>query len=152
MSEAKIEIKIGRIQFSGEGGQDWVARQLDKILSQAEKLMQIAAPDEEDDRPEVELKGKGKKDSSVAQKTLAAFLGEKSAKKNQVKKFLATAVWLHAKGSEKLRTMDVTSALSQSSQQSLGNPSMCLNNNVKKGYCQKIGNEFYVTQEGKESL
>ena len=42
MSESKIEIKIGQITFSGQGEQDWVAKQLDKILAQAEKLIQLA--------------------------------------------------------------------------------------------------------------
>jgi len=32
MSEAKIEIKVGQIEFSGQGEQEWVAKQLDKIL------------------------------------------------------------------------------------------------------------------------
>jgi len=38
------------------------------------------------------------KDPAIAKKTLPVFLGEKGATKNQVKKFLATAVWLEAKG------------------------------------------------------
>jgi len=42
MGESKIEIKIGQISFSGEGEQDWVAKQLDKILGQAEKLIHLA--------------------------------------------------------------------------------------------------------------
>ena len=37
MSDAKIDIKIGQIQFSGQGEQDWVAKQLDKIIAQAEE-------------------------------------------------------------------------------------------------------------------
>lgn len=31
MSEAKIEMKVGQITFSGEGEQEWVAKQLGKV-------------------------------------------------------------------------------------------------------------------------
>jgi len=38
MSDTKIEIKIGEISFSGEGNQDWLSGQLDKILDKASEL------------------------------------------------------------------------------------------------------------------
>ncbi len=34
MADAKLEFKLGAIEFSGEGEKDWVAAQLDKILDQ----------------------------------------------------------------------------------------------------------------------
>lgn len=49
-------------------------------------------------------------------------------------------------------TSDVTKALKDSNQTRLGNPSDSLNQNVTKGYCEKDGKEFYVTEEGKNSL
>ncbi len=162
MTNAKIDIKIGQIQFSGEGEQDWVATQLDKIIAQAEKLIQLS-PDE---NPADEEDGRHTpmgKDSAIAKKTLPvcvcgclltvpSFLSEKSATKNQVKKFLATAVRLEAKGKEKLTTRDVSKALADSRQSRIGNPSDCLNQNVSKGHCEKNGKEFFVTDEGKKSL
>ncbi len=151
MTNAKIDIKIGQIQFSGEGEQDWVATQLDKIIAQAEKLIQLS-PDE---NPADEEDGRHTpmgKDSAIAKKTLPVFLSEKSATKNQVKKFLATAVRLEAKGKEKLTTRDVSKALADSRQSRIGNPSDCLNQNVSKGHCEKNGKEFFVTDEGKKSL
>ena len=42
MSESKIEINIGEVTLSGQGEPDWVARHLNKILPQAEKLIQLA--------------------------------------------------------------------------------------------------------------
>lgn len=151
MSDAKIDIKIGQVQFSGEGEQDWVAKQLDKIIAQAEKLIQLSPPE----KPAGDEGGHHKPmgtDSAIAKKTLPVFLSEKNATKNQVKKFLATAVWLEAKGKEKLTTRDVSTALSDSRQSRLGNPSDCLNQNVAKGYCEKDGKEFFVTDEGKKLL
>lgn len=149
MSEAKIHIKIGQIQFSGEGEPDWVAKQLDKIVAQAEKLIQLAPPENPHDD------GRHKpmeEDSGIAKKTLPVFLNEKNATKNQVRKFLATAVWLESKGKQKLTTRDVSKALNDSKQTRIGNPADCLNQNVSKGHCEKDGKEFFVTDEGKNSL
>jgi hypothetical protein len=151
MSESKIEIKIGQITFSGQGEPDWVAKQLDKILAQAEKLIQLAPVPSDDGEAGSGHKPMGK-DSAIAKKTLPAFLQEKNATTKQVKKFLATAVWLEAKGQNRLTTGDVTKALGDANQKRLGNPADCLNQNVSKGYCEKDGKQFFVTDEGKSSL
>ncbi len=151
MSESKIEIKIGQITFSGQGEQDWIAKQLDKILAQAEKLIQLAPVSGESDVEGAGRKAMGK-DNVIAKKTLPAFLQEKNATTKQVKKFLATAIWLEAKGMNRMSTSDVTKALNDAHQKRLGNPADCLNQNVTKGYCQKDGSQFFVTDEGKNSL
>ena len=151
MTEAKVEIKVGQIEFSGQGEQDWVGKQLDKILSKAEHLVALAPapreapPEKADHKPMA-------KDSAIARQTLPAFLTEKGAAKSQVKKFLATAVWLEAKGSKRIQTSEVTKALKDANQKRLGNASDCLNKNVSKGYCEKDGKQFFVTQDGKSSL
>lgn len=151
MSEAKIEIKVGEIAFSGQGEQDWVAKQLDKILAQAEKLIELAPSQDENNQDGDGHKPMGK-DKSIAKQTLPAFLQEKNAGRNQIKKFLATAVWLEAKGQNRLQTSDVTKALKDANQSRLGNPADCLNKNVSKGYCEKDGKQFFVTDDGKKSL
>ncbi|MBW1939435.1 MAG: hypothetical protein JRI67_11880 [Deltaproteobacteria bacterium] len=151
MSEAKIEIKIGQIEFSGQGQQEWVAKQLDKILSKAEDLITLSTPPPEQPSDSTQPKPMGK-DTAIAGKTLPSFLSDKNATRSQVKKFLATAVWLEAKGNKRLTTGDVTKALKDSNQSRLSNPSDCLNKNVTKGFCEKDGREFFVTQEGKKSL
>jgi hypothetical protein len=80
---------------------------------------------------------------------LFQFLIEKKATKNQVRKFLATAVFL-AKGndSSKLSTPMVSKALKSVGLEKLQNASDCLNKNEKKGYCIKDGKEFIVTENG----
>ena len=83
---------------------------------------------------------------------MATFLKEKGATTKQVLKFLATAVWIESKGKQRLSTGDITKALKDSNQSKLGNPAECLNQNVKKGFCEKDGSEFFVTTEGKDSL
>lgn len=151
MAEAKIDIKIGQIQFSGEGEQDWVAKQLDKIIAQSEKLIQLASlVDNEDDGGDEHKRMKP--DVAIAKKNLPAFLNEKSATSNQVRKFLATAVWLEAKGKNRLQTKNVVDALRAANQTKLKNAALCLIRNVSKGSCEKDGNQFFVTDDGKKSL
>lgn len=149
MADAKIQFKLGAIEFTGEGEKDWIAQQLDKILEKAPNLVALAS---------VKAAGGGGghnpmgPDPQIAEKTLSTFLKEKNVTSNQVKKFLATAIWLEAKGKQRMTTSNVTKALKDSNQTRLGNPSDSLNQNVTKGYCEKDGKEFYVTEEGKNSL
>ena len=149
MSEAKIEIKIGEITFSGEGGQEWLSEQLDKIIDKAEVLISLApsAPPA-GDHPPADLSGH----NEISSQPLAVWLKSKNADSVQTSKFLATAVWLEAKGTKRLQTKDVSSALSNANQRKLNNASDCLARNVKSGFCEKEGNQFYVTEEGKKSL
>ena len=146
MAEAKIQFTLGPISFSGEGDEAWVGAQLDKVLEKAPSLAGLAA----------ELSSGSHDDSGSAQKgpkgTLASFITSVAASGNQVKRFLATAVWLHGRGKKRLTTRDVATALQENNQKRLSNPADCLGKNVAKGYCEKVGNEFYVTDEGRASL
>lgn len=153
MSDAKIEISIGQIQFSGQGEQEWVSQQLEKVLIHADKLLRLnpvtnigtGSPADGAHKPMGD-------DSGISKKTLPAFLGEKNASQTQARKFLATAVWLEAKGQGRLTTSDITNALKASNQSRLSNPGVFLGENIKKGFCEKDGDKFYVTEEGKKSL
>ncbi|MDP2524344.1 hypothetical protein Q8W30_17405 [Neptunomonas phycophila] len=156
MSEAKIEIKIGEITFSGEGDPSWLSEQLDKIMDRAEDLIGLtpiataAAPPQGNGltHQAADLSGH----NEIAAQTLPSWLKSKNADTVQNSKFLATAVWVEAKGQTRLQTKDITSALSNANQKRLHNASECLNQNIKKGYCEKEGKQFYVTEEGKRSL
>ena len=145
MSEAKIQIKLGQIEFSGVG------KQLDKILEKSEKLVKLSPA-----APAGGGNGGGHKpmgaDSTIGTQTLPSFLKAKNASTVQVKKFLATAVWLEARGSNRMTTGDVTKALRDANQTKLNNAADCLNQNVSKGYCEKDGKQFFVTEDGKASL
>jgi hypothetical protein len=148
--DANIHLKIGHIEFSGEGNQDWIEKQLDKIISEAERLVGIAPAVEaplEKESANVDEPG-----LSISKQTLPAFLQEKNATKNQVTKFLATALWLQERGKHRLQTRDVTTALREANQTRLSNASDSLSSNVKKGYCERDGKEFFVTDEGARSL
>jgi hypothetical protein len=149
MNNVKIQIKVGDVEFTGEGEQEWVATQLDRVLK--------AAPAIAGARPATQSRSESsdpgaENNTSATSQTLASFLRDKNAATNQVRKFLATAVWLHARGKRRLTTADVTRALKDSSQTRLGNPADCLNKNVAKGHCEKDGKEFFVTTEGNSSM
>lgn len=156
MSESKIELRIGEITFSGEGDSVWLSEQLDKILNRAGELLSVSLNSSEVQSSEAGNTSHQEADLSghneISSKPLATWLRDKNAETNQNLKFLATAVWLEAKGQNRLQTSDVTSALSKSNQKKLGNAAECLNQNTKKGYCEKEGKQFYVTEEGKRSL
>lgn len=152
MSEAKIEFKLGSIEFSGEGEQDWVSQQLDKLLKQAPQLLTIAPIPVATMASNVGAAHHAPMvaDPVIAQQTLVSFL--KSRGSPQVKKFLATAVWLEAKGNARITAADVAKALKESNQTRLANPDDCLAKNIAKGFCEKDGAKFFVTTDGKNSL
>jgi len=152
MSDAKIKISIGAISFQAEGEQGWVGDQLEKLYSNAKELATIAPASSTHDGGGSNSHSPIKPDSKIAGKTLATFLKEKNATSKQVLKFLATSVWLESKGKSRMTTSDVAQALRDSNQTKLNNAADCSAQNVKKGFCEKEGNQFFVTMEGKDSL
>ncbi|MCH8845295.1 MAG: hypothetical protein IIC11_00970 [Proteobacteria bacterium] len=140
MSEAKIEIQIGAVKFSGEGDKNWLSEQLDKILENAKELVALASPAENSDPAHQEADFSNA--TSISSQPLATFLKSKNATTAQIDKFLATAVWCESKGKNRLKTNDITSALKKATQSKLANAADCLNKNVSKGYCEKDGKEF----------
>ncbi len=150
MSDAKIEFRLGSMSFSGEGTEGWLSAELSKTLDRIPDLAKVVPNSITD-------VGANAPTTTVrVQKqtgTLATFLREKGAATNQVRKFLATAAWLHDHDNKpRLTTKDVTSALSGSNQSRLTNASDCLNQNVGKGFCEKEDKQFYVTEEGRAEL
>lgn len=131
--------------FTGDAEAAWLEKQLDKFLAHAKN-----SPPE--DFSTESKSGQTKTKFHKAKETLSAYLKSSSVATNQVKKFLATACWLTEAGNKRPSTGDVAKALSGNQQGKLGNPTECLNQNVKKGLCVKEGKQFYVTEEGFTSL
>lgn len=153
MATAKIELTLGSIAFSGEGEETWVSAQLDKILERAPALVKIVPQMEATSQAAAVLPKQvsALADDAISSQTLSSFLRARDAKSG-LRRFLATAVWLHARGSPRLSTGDVTKALRDSNQSRLTNASDCLSKNVSKGYIERDGKRFFVTDEGKESV
>lgn len=88
-----------------------------------------------------------------ADSQLAQFLTDKKGSTNQVRKFLATAVFLaNSSGVSRLSTSMISRALKISGIEKLQNASDCLNKNEKKGYCIKDGKEFIISENGYLSI
>ncbi len=150
MADARIEIKVGAVSFSGEGEGKWLSEQLDKIIEKLPQLSSVVPAVQENDETD-DAQGPKLKKSNVG--TLASFLAAKNAKTKKTRKFLATALWLHeSTGARRIGTGDVTKALSQHSQGSVGNASQCLVQNNKSGFTAKDGKQFYVTPEGRSEI
>ncbi len=139
----KISFKFGVLEFSGEGSEIWLEKQLDKLLKQPINF--LSAPLSK------ESSGFSPQTKSTSS-TLVAFLTEKDAKSNQNKKFLATATYLQIKGKKPLKVGDIAKALKDSNQGRLGNPSDTLSQNISKGFCERDGEGFFVTEEGYREL
>jgi hypothetical protein len=85
--------------------------------------------------------------------SLAALIKAKKGDKNGNTRFLATAFWLSGRSEEPLTAKAVATALSVNNQKKLTNPSDCLNQNVRKGFCEKRPDgSFFITPEGLEAL
>lgn len=85
--------------------------------------------------------------------SLAAFIKAKKGDKNQNNRFIATASWLSGRSEEPLTAKAVAKALSVHNQKKLANPPDCLNQNVRKGFCEKRSDgSFFITPEGLEAL
>lgn len=149
MSDSKIQIKVGIIEFSGEGDQDWLANQLDKIFAKIPELLKIeqTSPPKGMNTDNAGVTNNGHTSEKPA--NLVTYLKDKNATSNQVKKFLATSAYLQLNGKERLSTSDVSNTLKDAKQTKLSNASDCLNQNIKKGHCEKDGaKQFFVTSNG----
>lgn len=151
MSESKIQIKVGHVEFSGEGNQDWLASQLEKILDRVPDLLKIelANPQNPSDSSGLSRNSKGGQ-SKIG--NLPLFLKEKNATTNQNKKFLATAVFLQVNGKNRMSTSDVTKCLKDANQSRLNNASLNLSQLISQGFAEKDGKDFYITSEGFREL
>lgn len=141
----KIRIKVGEVEVEYEGAEAFLNKKLPELIGQLSKLAEHV--------PAV-LPGGGQRQHPPrgTSGTLASFLEAKSAKTNQLKRFLATSEWLHLRGAKRLKVEGVTKALKDNNQARLGNPSDCLAKNVGKGHCEKDGREFFVTDDGRSAL
>jgi hypothetical protein len=154
MAESKLTIKVGPIEFAGEGEGSWLSEQLEKVLDRVPELIAIAPlPRAPEASGSSEANGPINGVNAKTAETLPAFLKSKNATTSQVTKFLATSVWLHDRtGRARLSTGDVAKALKDTNQTKLTNPSECLNKNVGKGFCEKDSTGYFVTDPGRESL
>lgn len=145
--KAKIEVKIGDISFTAEGEKEWLADQLEKIIESASNVKSNSAS-KNSEISDVS----NQMDSEEFVKSLASYIREKNGDINQTQRFLATSAWLTHKGHKPLTTALVTKALRENQQKRLSNPSDALNQNVRKGFCEKSPEGFFILPEGWQAL
>ena len=84
---------------------------------------------------------------------LYQYLKAKKIGGNQVRKFLATAIFLARNNNlSRLSTPMISRVLKSYGIEKLQNASDCLNKNEKKGYCIKEGKEFIISENGYLSI
>ena len=161
MADSKIELSYDNLHFLCEGEKDWVENQLNEVLSRIPGLSKPVPAAKTEEAEVISIsepvrKPRGRRPKASAESSmqetstdpLMDFLREKRADKNQVRKFLAVAVYLHAHGMEKFSTPLISKTLKNAGIDKLINASDCLNKNEKKGFCIKEEKEFVLTDLG----
>lgn len=155
MSNGRIVLKVGDVEFSGEGEEQWVTAQLEAVFDKLPELLESRSTRRNSNGNGEVSQGDTLNDSSSGETgstvSLAKYLQQKNATSNQVNRFLATSMWLKGRG-KPLTTAAVSQALKENHQTKLSNPADCLNKNVSKGYCEKDGKGFFITPDGIQSL
>lgn len=148
--QGKVEIKIGNLNFTAEGDQEWLGEQLSKVIKAAEAVVpNEPIPVSTPGVNSAEVKGP----TGASNESLASYLKAKGGETKQVQRFLATAGWLHRRGTTQLDPTAVANALSAHHQKRLANPADCLNQNCRKGLCEKTKDgHFFITAEGWNAL
>ena len=108
MSDSKIQVKVGIVEFSGEGNQDWLAKQLDKILDKVPELLKIEVGETEPSKGTGSDLGKTgvKKISGLSVLNIAGKLNAKSG----ADVALAAAAYLHFVGGKAIFSRDELSS------------------------------------------
>lgn len=145
----KIDVTVGAVSFSGEGEPEWLSQELDKVLKAATDLPKVQPSGFNPEQTSSILSAPSSGGSVGA---LVSHIKSYGGESNQTKRFLATADWLRLRGESQLATAKVSKALSDNHQKRLGNPADCLNLNVKKGFCEKQGDGFFITPDGLKDL
>lgn len=91
MSDSKIQVKVGIVEFSGEGNQDWLAKQLDKILDKVPELLKIEVGGTKNEKGNGGTDTGGKALSRLSVLNIAGKLSAKSGAEVAV----AAAAYLH---------------------------------------------------------
>ena len=149
MADAKIEVKVGEVSFVGEGTEPWLTSQLEKVIKHLPDLVKITPPPSHP--PAVGDVRHHPPKPAGPKGTLAQFIAA-HGKGSQTRKFLATSVYLDPDVNKRLTTRDVSDALKNARQGKLTNPAQSLNDNVKQGFCEKDGKQFYVTDDGRAEV
>jgi hypothetical protein len=145
MSDSKIQFKIGIIEFSGEGNQDWLALQLDKILDKVPELVKIEMPIASKIDPGDATKNEV--DNSTMSSLSVLNIAGKLSSKSGGDLVIAAAAYLHfVKGKTSFTREDITTNMKKATgihkNSFLANLTTTLAGLEKNGALLKNGNSY----------
>src|SRR5712692_5980026 len=103
----KIRIRVGEVEVEYEGAEAFLGKKLPDLIKQLSGLTEPV----QGSKSSSGGGGAGKSGRGGDPGTLASFLRAKNVGNSGVKRFLATAEWLHLRGAKQLKTGEVTQAL-----------------------------------------
>ena len=147
----EIKIKVPGTPKSSESSE--TKADADPVAVAGQEVAKTGRKKQNDDKPVTKVSRKKaarvKTDAQPLESPLLRYLTEKKVLNNQVRKFLATAVFLSRNNNlTRLSTPMISRLLKSLGIEKLQNASDCLNKNEKKGYCIKEGKEFIITENG----
>lgn len=141
---AYFRIKHGDVVVTYDGSKEFLEQVIPKLVSQVgDKVQKMAS--EPIPEPVVPAKPKRKKEDSLLK------LIELQPKDTQVRRFLCAAALIQVNQKGKLTTSKVNELLIEEKLSKLTNASDSLNQNIRKGFCDRPkpkGSEFFVTPKG----
>jgi hypothetical protein len=168
-SPTRFKLKMGAAEIEFEGSSEFLKAEVlptvEKLLAmvdarvdlqrtniyvapQSNGVQRLSNPSHENSNVEIENLDDAEKGLDKPITSLATYLKTKDAGKNQNQRLLATAGWLHKKGNREITATLISETLLEHQQTKLGNPADCLNQNVRKGHCEKTKTGFFITPEG----
>ena len=152
MSDSKIQIKIGIVEFSGEGNQDWLARQLDKILEKVPELLKIGGvnlPKGLNEEGTANGNSNTMGEDRFSKLSVLNIAGKLNAKSGSELSIAAAAFIHFVLGKNSFSRDDITSNMKNATgmfkQSFIKNLSGSLSRLEKAGYLLKTGNNYSLS-------
>lgn len=113
MSDSKIQVKVGIVEFSGEGNQDWLAKQLDKILDKIPELLKIEVGDSTNKNSQNNNSGSGRSSGggTISGLSVLNIAGKLSNKSGSDLVIIAAAFLHFVEGKTSFTRDDISSAM-----------------------------------------
>lgn len=149
MNDSKIHIKVGGVEFAGEGNQDWLAVQLDKVLEKIPELLKIEVKNYAVNDPIKNDQGNefiNKENSSLSVLNIAGKLNSKSG----TDLVIAASAYLHfTEGKLNFTRDDISSNMKRATgiykDSFLANLTKTLTRMEKNGSLLKNGNAYCLS-------
>ena len=142
--ESVIRIDCGGVSITFKGSEEFIRQSLPEVISEIGTIIA--------DWPLAQISVEQKSLEDRITISLPELLKRQKTTTNN-SRFLTTAAWLQENYEQSLTTGKVTEALGAARQRKIGNASDCLNQNIRKGFCERRADKtFFVTPAGMEEV